>query len=60
MDVLEERVDQFNRQYIWQAAEGVQEPSHTVDGDGFDDIEAFAELVHEGYDIVNNLTLDLT
>jgi len=60
MDVLEERVDQFNRQYIWQAAEGVQEPSHTVDGDGFDDIEAFAELVHEGYDIVNDLTLDLT
>lgn len=61
MDVLEERVDQFNQQYVSRAVEGAsQVPSYAVDDDGFVDIEAFAELVHEGYDVVDDVTLDLT
>jgi hypothetical protein len=34
-------------------------PTYDVDSDRFDDIEAFAEFVHEKYDTSNDLTLDL-
>jgi hypothetical protein len=47
MDVLEERVEQFNRQYTDQAGVLPQVPTYGVDSDGFDDIEAFAEFVHD-------------
>ena len=60
MDVLEERVDQFNQQHIYQAAVGARVPLYAADDNGFDNIEAFAELVHEGYDIIDDATLDLT
>ena len=61
MDVLEERVDQFNQQYVTRVVEGSSYvPSYAVDDGGFVDIEAFAELVHEGYDVVDDATLDLT
>jgi hypothetical protein len=59
MDVLEERVEQFNRQYTDQAGVLPQVPTYGVDSDGFDDIEAFAEFVHDWYDIYNDPTQDL-
>jgi hypothetical protein len=61
MDVLEERVDQFNQQYVSHAViSAPQVLPYTVDDDGFADIEAFAELIHDGYDAVDDVTLDLT
>lgn len=60
MDVLEDRIDQFNQQYVSQGTWGIRGPSYEQVEDGFIDIEAFAQLVHEGYDIVDDATLDLT
>jgi hypothetical protein len=59
--VLEERVEQFNQQYTRPSTTGVPlVSSYTVDNDGFEDISAFAEVVGEAYDIVDDATLDLT
>jgi hypothetical protein len=59
MSVMEERVDQFNQQYVGSAAIRSVVPAYDSEVE-FADIEAFAELVHEGYDAVNDVTLDLT
>jgi hypothetical protein len=60
MEVLEERVDQFNKQHVGQATASTRVPACGADDDGFEDIEAFADIVHDGYDTVNDITLDLT
>lgn len=59
MDALEERVIQFNQTYVSQSVLPSVIPDYDVDEDGFVDINSFALLVHEGYDGINDLVLDL-
>ena len=59
MSVMEERVDQFNQQYVGSAAIHSVFPAYDSKVE-FADIEAFAKLIYEGYDAVNDVTLDLT
>ena len=60
MDVLEEKVEQFNSQYVRQSTPlGPAAPANDNDYDGFVDIEEYARVVHEGYDAVTDPTFNL-
>lgn len=59
MELLEEKVDQFNTQHLHQERvlpqlSEINEKEDTT----FTDISAFAEVIHDGYDIVNNAIIN--
>ncbi|KAF2024854.1 hypothetical protein EK21DRAFT_77790 [Setomelanomma holmii] len=60
IDLLEERVDQFNQQHVSNTTTVPRFQAYDEDNESFTDIEAFAEVYHEGYDAIDLPIVDLT
>ena len=62
IDTLEEKIEQFNAQYVRQptTALGPDALSRCDDHDNFVDIHEYAHLIHDQYDAVTDPAFDLT